>query len=244
MYLADRDTLSYAPDADVLKRPTPEALWYRINACERAASLLLGLPAGDLDNSFASEEAMKRDTQMERLEKIHVVITGRIIERNASKSSSQAYAITQSIDCELELAATSMGTDWWVEPDLEVTDESGHKLGEMLRLMLQIRHFDRLMAHCFISHRENMEYVFQLGAVPPKSGERGGGCGRQPSSKGGVMVRGHGETNEPKRNGWLPRYLGTRVCGVERCNRLAAVGLGTPSAHVYCLFCCNSGKPS
>jgi len=130
---------------DLLQRPSPEALWYRINACERSASLLLGLPAGDLDNSFATEEAMKRDTQMERLEKTHVVITGRIIERNASRSSSEAYAITQSIDCELEAAATSMGADWWVEPDLEVTDESGHKLGEMLRLMLQIHHFDLLI---------------------------------------------------------------------------------------------------
>ncbi|KAK4208761.1 transcription factor sdnS [Rhypophila decipiens] len=130
---------------DPLKHSTPAGLWYRINACDRVSSLLLGLPAGDLDNSFATEEAMKRDTAMERLEKLHVVLTGRIIERNATRSSSEAYAITQSIDAELQSAATSMGADWWSEPDFDMTDETGHKLGEMLRQMLQMRHFDLLI---------------------------------------------------------------------------------------------------
>lgn len=130
---------------DPNKHSTPQGLWYRINACDRVSSLLLGLPAGDLDDSFATEEAMKRDTKMERLEKLHVVVSGRIIERNAIRSSTEAYAITQSIDSELERAATSMGADWWLEPDLDITDETGHKLGEMLRQMLQIHHYDLLI---------------------------------------------------------------------------------------------------
>ncbi|KAK3317068.1 hypothetical protein B0H66DRAFT_311281 [Apodospora peruviana] len=127
------------------QRHTPEALWYRITACDRLTSLLLGLPAGDPDNSFATEEAMKRDTHMERLEKLHTVIASRIIERNANKSPSEAYAITQSIDCELENAANAMGQDWWAEPDLEVADENGHRLGQMLHLMLQVHHYDLLI---------------------------------------------------------------------------------------------------
>ncbi|KAK0615156.1 hypothetical protein B0T17DRAFT_379367 [Bombardia bombarda] len=127
------------------KRPTAAGLWYRINFSDRFASLLLGLPVGSPDNSFATEEAMKRDTQMERLEKRHTVIAGRIIERNANKTS-EAYAITQSIDCDLENAAASLGQDWWQEPSLgSPLIHTAEKLGPMLHLMQQIHHFDLLI---------------------------------------------------------------------------------------------------
>ncbi|KAK3317145.1 hypothetical protein B0T19DRAFT_302331 [Cercophora scortea] len=132
------------PSATPEQRSTPQNLWFRINCFERFSSLLLGLPAGSPDNSFAAEDAMRRTTQMERLERIHTVIAGRIIERNANKTS-QAYAITQSIDCDLGDAATKMGSEWWAQEELDPSEGSEQRLGQMLRLMMQVHHFDLLI---------------------------------------------------------------------------------------------------
>ncbi|KAK3682977.1 hypothetical protein B0T22DRAFT_297796 [Podospora appendiculata] len=132
------------PSTSPEQRSTPENLWFRINCFERFSSLLLGLPAGSPDNSFATEDAMKRNTQMERLERIHTVIAGRMIERNANKTN-QAYAITQSIDCDLGDAATKMGHEWWTQEELDPSEGSEQKLGQMLRLMMQVHHFDLLI---------------------------------------------------------------------------------------------------
>ncbi|KAK3395105.1 hypothetical protein B0H63DRAFT_64174 [Podospora didyma] len=125
----------------VNKRPTPEALWYRIINLDRAVSLLLGLPVGTSDNSFATEEAMRGDTQMERLEKLQTVIGARIIERNADKTS-QAYSMTQSIDYDLDKAAKTMDDDWWNEPQLDPAYGPQINLGQMMHMMLQVHHFD------------------------------------------------------------------------------------------------------
>ncbi len=102
-------------DAETKYQPSPDDLWYRIVACDRALSLVLGLPVGASDDSFASEEALQRDTQMEKLEKMHTIIAAKIGERNKDKTS-QAYAVTQNIDCELDRAARAMGKEWWDEP--------------------------------------------------------------------------------------------------------------------------------
>lgn len=64
---------------------------------------------------------MARNTPEERLAKLHTVITGAIIKRNAmmrnkhqqTTATDAAFGTTQAIDCDLELAAKSMGAEWW-----------------------------------------------------------------------------------------------------------------------------------
>ncbi len=131
-------------DAEVPQRISAEHLWYRIVACDRSLSLLLGLPVGSADNTFASDENMVHNTQMERLEKWHTVAAAKIVERNNNKTS-QAYAMTQTIDCDLEVAALTLGKEWWQEPAISTEGTTLETIADFLHITLQIHHYDLLL---------------------------------------------------------------------------------------------------
>ncbi|KAK2040727.1 hypothetical protein LZ31DRAFT_473916 [Colletotrichum somersetense] len=140
-----RSMKSCDPTTDPNTIPTSQSLWHRINFCDRYMSLLLGLSAGSQDNSFMSDECLARDTAMERLEKKYSVIALRIIERNRAPAD-EAFAITQSVDCELENAAKAMGRTWWEIPPLPAHDTDGMvDMSTMSHLMLQIHHHTLLI---------------------------------------------------------------------------------------------------
>ncbi|KAF6818226.1 C6 zinc finger domain-containing protein [Colletotrichum plurivorum] len=142
---AHRTLRSCDPAVDPAVIPSPHQLWYRINFCDRYLSLLLGLPAGTHDNSFADDSFIARDTPMESLEKRHTVISLRIIDRNHA-SASEAYAMTQSIDCELEAAAKTMGAGWWDVPPAPIySDDVTTQMSVMSHIMLQIHHHSLLI---------------------------------------------------------------------------------------------------
>ncbi|KAK1998389.1 hypothetical protein LX36DRAFT_33685 [Colletotrichum falcatum] len=124
--------------------PASPTLWHRINFCDRYISLLLGLPAGSQDGSFMSEELLARDTPMERLEKKYSGIALRIIERNRAPAG-EAFAITQSVDCELENAAKAMGRTWWEVPFLPERPDEPVDMCTLSHLMLQIHHHTLLI---------------------------------------------------------------------------------------------------
>jgi hypothetical protein len=128
------------PRSDPSKRASPVLLWYKINFCDRFLSLLLGLPVGSLDNSFAADDQLGRDTPMEKLEKLYTVISARIIERNRA-TAGEAYALTQSVDCELEVAAKTMPAKWWEIPTLDPFGTPQQMISQMSHMMLQIHHF-------------------------------------------------------------------------------------------------------
>ncbi|KAI0009897.1 hypothetical protein F4779DRAFT_340894 [Xylariaceae sp. FL0662B] len=108
----DKPLKSVDPASHPSTRTKAHALWFRLNFSDRFLALLLGLSAASDDNSFAGPENTARDEPADRLEKFHTVIMGAIIKRNYNKSDS-AFSATQSIDCDLELAANSMGAQWW-----------------------------------------------------------------------------------------------------------------------------------
>ncbi|KAK4165578.1 transcription factor sdnS [Cladorrhinum sp. PSN259] len=135
------------PSVPLAQRPTPQALWYRINACDRSLSLMLGLPVGSQSNTFATEAAMARDTQQERLGRLHAVVSRRIIERNAvvSLNSSKlmaTYPTASQIGRDLENGARAMGQDWWDVPSLDSALDQPTILARTNQLILQIHHFD------------------------------------------------------------------------------------------------------
>ncbi|WYZ42144.1 hypothetical protein EsH8_V_001039 [Colletotrichum jinshuiense] len=131
-----------ATDPDTI--PTSHQLWARINFCDRFLSLLLGLPAGTKDNSFLADELIINDTPMERLEKTYSAISLRIIERNHAPPND-AYAITQSVDCELENAARTMGRGWWEIPPIPEYTDTISQMSTMSHLMLQVHHHSLLI---------------------------------------------------------------------------------------------------
>ncbi|KAI0885608.1 uncharacterized protein GGS22DRAFT_161333 [Annulohypoxylon maeteangense] len=141
---------SVDPQSDPRTRTRAGKLWYRINFTDRYLSLLLGLSAASEDDSFAEPIRIAGDTPVERLEKLHTVVTGAIIKRNMNVSRAapdSAFGTTQAIDCDLEMAAKSMGAEWW-QP-LQTFDTSMATPLELVRahahVMMQMNHHHLLI---------------------------------------------------------------------------------------------------
>ncbi|RSL68996.1 hypothetical protein CEP54_002521 [Fusarium duplospermum] len=133
------------PSFDPRRRPSPAVIWFRINCNDRYLSLILGLPIGSRDNWFASDEGIKSDAPSDKLGKVYAVISGKIADRN-EMSGSEAYALTQSIDLELENAFKMMDILWWKLPDMAICCNSSDASGDNMSVVkLQIRHYSLLI---------------------------------------------------------------------------------------------------
>ena len=132
------------PRSDQSKRPAPSLIWFKTVFCDRYLSLILGLPVVSLDNSFATEEATRNDSPVEKLEKAYTVISGRIVERNRSKAS-EAYGMTQSIDCEIGAASKIMASAWWNQPELDPHGTPLQIITRMRQLLLQLHYHGLLI---------------------------------------------------------------------------------------------------
>ncbi|KAI1380836.1 hypothetical protein F4677DRAFT_199942 [Hypoxylon crocopeplum] len=138
------------PRSDPSTRTRASDMWYRINFSDRYLSLLLGLSAASEDDSFADAEHIARNSPTERLERLHTMITGRIIKRNLSSNKAAgdaAFGTTQAIDCDLEQAAKSMGAEWWqpVEP-IDTSIATAYELVEAHgHVMMQMNHHHLLI---------------------------------------------------------------------------------------------------
>jgi hypothetical protein len=144
----DRENAHALKSADPALSPnqqaSPGSMWYRTVFCDRYFSLVLGLPIGSPDNSFASDEATARDMPIEKLEKFHTVVAARIADRNSNKTP-QAFTITQAIDYDLETAARKMDPGWWAEPTINPFSTPQEMAHSMAHLAIQIHHFSLLV---------------------------------------------------------------------------------------------------
>ncbi|KIH87522.1 c6 zinc finger domain containing protein [Sporothrix brasiliensis 5110] len=196
------------PTSDARLRPTPAAMWYRINACDRYVSLLLGLRAGCQDDDVyppsqqpgeknSVEEDM--DTPVEKLEKAHMIVAGRIIERNHSKISlEKSYDVTQAIDAELQAAASrNLGPTWWEVPSYDPSSRPDFIANEMSRAVLQIHH------HCILILL-HLPYMLR-GEHPAATAAK---MMAASSSAATSMCEGHGMGNIPTNVGNTPNDVG------------------------------------
>ncbi|KAE8350729.1 hypothetical protein BDV28DRAFT_138533 [Aspergillus coremiiformis] len=126
---------------DPLTKCHPQLMWFRIVFLDRQLCLLLGLPQGC--SSMAPDTLLVNDTPMGRLERIHCVLSSRILERNASHPSSPDYALTRSLDLELQRAARSLPSKWWLVPTLTATDSQA-LFWDTRRLFAQVLHYNLL----------------------------------------------------------------------------------------------------
>lgn len=123
----------------------PQLMWFRIVFLDRYLCLMLGLSQGCLDRSMASDAMLANDTPMGRLERIHCVIASRILERNESKPSSHELALTRTLDVELQRAARSLPSKWWLAPNLDLTSNDSQALfWSTRRLFAQVLHYNLL----------------------------------------------------------------------------------------------------
>ena len=121
----------------------PQLMWFRIVFLDRYLCLMLGLSQGSLDRSMGSDAMLANETPMGRLERIHCVIASRILERNESKPSSNDLALTRTLDVELQRAARSLPSKWWLLPNLEIASTESQALFWSTRqLFAQVLHYN------------------------------------------------------------------------------------------------------
>lgn len=143
----------------------PQIMWFRILFLDRFLCLLLGLPQGCVDRSMASDAMLARYMPMERLEQVHCVVISRILERNGSDPSSHDLALTRTLDLELQRAARSLPSKWWLAPNLDIAPTDSQALfWHTRRLFAQVLHYNLLnQLHLpymlrFSSAERNYEY--------------------------------------------------------------------------------------
>ncbi|KAJ5998786.1 hypothetical protein N7451_006596 [Penicillium sp. IBT 35674x] len=80
---------------------SPSRAKYKIVSLDRNLCLMLSLTQGSFDQNMATGTAIRDDTPMSRLERIHCTIASRILDRNESGSCADDFVLTQSLDLEL-----------------------------------------------------------------------------------------------------------------------------------------------
>ncbi|KAJ5291611.1 hypothetical protein N7478_000862 [Penicillium angulare] len=141
-----------------------ERLWFQITYSDRFLSLILGVPFSVANNSFASAARLSASSPMERLERIHTLVAGRIIVRNVrmqritglQEPETQFYGHykeTKSIDSQLKKATRILPTNWWLVPSLD--DVCDHQTPETApRVLAQMHQYYLLV----LSHQPYLIY--------------------------------------------------------------------------------------
>ncbi|KAK0726669.1 hypothetical protein B0T21DRAFT_422515 [Apiosordaria backusii] len=117
----------------------PEYLWSRIVQSDRYLSLMLGLPHGSPENSFATSKTLEACAPAERLRRLHCVAAGHILQRNDLNDLSSP----QEIDGLLQRASACMPSRWWLTPDFATRagEDDLEAPEKTLRLMSQAVHY-------------------------------------------------------------------------------------------------------
>lgn len=107
-----------------------ESIWFRLAYSDRFLSLMLGLPFVEVDCQLTHTRQIVADQWSDQLERIHVVVAGRIIARNlrmqkrqghqheSQESPINEYQETQDIDLQLKKAGRIPPVRWWAPPSL------------------------------------------------------------------------------------------------------------------------------
>lgn len=153
----------------------PQYMWFRILFLDRHLSLMLGLPpqGPSSPRTLSSAAMLSGDTPTGRLERVHCALASEILERNRSGFMSQSLELTQSIDAELQRAAKSLPSKWWLPPNLDnvASSDSTALFWDTRRLFAQVIHYNILnqlflpyMLHCSSAAEQSRDY-FKLTCV-------------------------------------------------------------------------------
>ena len=136
-------SLSHMLDLKTQERIDPEYMWLRLVTTDRYLSLMLGLPQGSVENPFATPNALEGCTPLERMERIEVVVGGRILQRNTEDLHN--LEATHEIDKLLQNAANSMPAQWWLIPDAAtIAGLDANAFSETIRSINQFTHYHLL----------------------------------------------------------------------------------------------------
>jgi hypothetical protein len=131
-----------------------ESVWFHLIYADRFMSLMLGLPCAISEDNFTTEIPSAEHSEFEKLERIHVIVLGRIIARNLRMQRHQRkgnndachedYKVTQDIDYSMKQATKAFPVAWWTSPTLEdgVADEE--IMNKTANLLGQMHHYSYL----------------------------------------------------------------------------------------------------
>jgi hypothetical protein len=122
-------------------RINPSFMWFRIVQMDRLLSLMLGLSQGSPNSDMDCDVTVK--PPIFRLERAHVAIAGRIIERNRHDPLLQDVSTTQKIDTELLSASTILPDEFWALPNFATSHRyTADSFQKMARLAHQLHHYN------------------------------------------------------------------------------------------------------
>jgi hypothetical protein len=161
-----RETQAHFLDPSGPRAELPN-LWFRIVHYDMQLSRMLGLPPGVADRSKnpLPPYNMAVDTPEGYLEQVyrHVMILA-LAQRSADASPPDLKA-TQALDQELQRAANSVPSHWWLPPNLAECSKSPPKLfWAMRRLIIQMLHHD-------LRNQLNVPYMLAKGEADRQRSE-------------------------------------------------------------------------
>ncbi|KAB8234038.1 uncharacterized protein BDW43DRAFT_274837 [Aspergillus alliaceus] len=114
----------------------PDHICFRLVEMDRYLSLMLGLPPASLEARFATPKALEGCHPIDRIQRIHCAVAGRILRCNGTDLSSLAR--THDIDRLLQKAAAEMPPQWWLIPNFVSRNNDRAELqADMVRLNAQ-----------------------------------------------------------------------------------------------------------
>jgi hypothetical protein len=130
-----------------------ESAWFHLVYADRFMSLMLGLPCAISENDFTTDIPLAEHSAFERLERIHVIVLGRIIARNVrmqrhrsegNNDSNEYYKITQDIDYSMKQATKVFPIAWWTSPTLKSGVADEEIMNRTANLLGQMHHYSYL----------------------------------------------------------------------------------------------------
>jgi hypothetical protein len=140
------------------ERVDPGHMWLRLVLSDRYLSLILGLPQGSLENTFASPEALSHCTPMEKMERIEGLVSNLILQRNEGDRTD--LAATHKMDRMLQEAAALMPPQWWLSNPVAAPGADVDAFKESIRLVLHFTHYHLLV-------QVHLPYMLQPSSVNP-----------------------------------------------------------------------------
>ena len=130
------------PVLDIKTRASPQFMWFRIVFYDRYLCLLLGMPQGTLDRSMISKAMLQNDTPLGRLERFQCAIASRVLARN--ETNPYDFPLTQELDRDLQKAAKTIPSKWWLPPDLVSAKDEQTLFLDVRILSVQMLHYNLL----------------------------------------------------------------------------------------------------
>ncbi|KAL2850096.1 NmrA-like family-domain-containing protein [Aspergillus pseudodeflectus] len=127
-------------ESETRTRFRPEYICFRLVQMDRYLSLMLGLPQSSLESRFGTIKVAGVEHPMERMERIHCTIAGRILSRTDVEINDLAKVY--EIDKLIQEAAAEMPPQWWLVPRFS---DSAELLPDTMRIMDQFTHHHLLV---------------------------------------------------------------------------------------------------